>query len=105
MFAYYPDQFGNTQWQMMPYYQSYFYQFLDLIKILRDTVNKKWKEEQLYAYNTYLNDLESYIVNYIFTGVVYDMNQFEVAMEAYGTTTNSLGKELYQSQVDYMAKK
>lgn len=58
MWAQYPDQYGNLQWAMIPDYANYFAQFLELIKTLRETTNKKWREDQLTAYTKYLNDLE-----------------------------------------------
>lgn len=57
MWAQYPDQYGNLQWSMIPYYYSYFTQFLQLVATLRETLNKKWRPDQIKAYNTYLNDL------------------------------------------------
>lgn len=65
---------------------------LRAIETLRQTVNKKWKTEQSDAYQLFLNDLESYIRSYIFTGQVADLNVFYASMNVYGTTTNPLGQ-------------
>ena len=53
--------------------------------MLKETVNKKWKPEQITAYHAYLDSVSSYITEYIFTGVVYDSNVFYQVMEKYGT--------------------
>jgi hypothetical protein len=68
-------------------------------------VNKNWKNEEYEAYQRFLTDLQSYIVSYVYPGVVYDFTQFEKAMEAYGETQNQVGYELYNHQNDYLEKK
>lgn len=83
----------------------YFVQFLEHINVLRETQNKSWKKEELDAYLRFLHDLEAYINSYVFTGVVYDYNQFEKAMEMYGETQNKVGYNLYNHQCDYLEKK
>jgi hypothetical protein len=39
------------------------------------------------------------------TGVVADLNMFYDAMNAYGSNQNPVGKELYETQLDYLQKK
>lgn len=65
---------------MIPYYCEFFKQFVVLLNKLYETVNKKWKPEQITAYQTYLVDVSTYITNYIWTGAVTDLNMFYTAM-------------------------
>ena len=104
MWYQYQDAYGNVQWAMLPQYAGYFTQFLELIKMLKGTVNKKWKPEQTADYQKYLTDVSDYINAYIVTGIVPDLNVFYEAMEAYGTTTNPVGQELYEIQIEYIQK-
>lgn len=50
----------------------------------------------------FLYDLEFYINQYVFTGVVYDYNMFLKAMEQYGEKQNKLGYDLYNHQCEYL---
>lgn len=65
---------------MIPYYVEFFQQFEALLIRLNETLNRKWKPEQLTAYQTYLADVHSYIVDYIWTGQVAELNEFYAAM-------------------------
>ena len=80
MWAQYPDGNGDLQWAMIPYYCEFFKQFVVLLNKLYETVNKKWRPEQITAYQTYLVDVSNYITNYIWTGAVTDLNMFYTAM-------------------------
>lgn len=104
MWAQYTDGNGNLQWAMIPFYLEYFQQFLALLVTLYPTVNKKWKPEQLTAYQSYLSTVSQYINEKIWTGQVTDKNIFYNDLYVYNSYTNPLGKELFDSQVDYIQK-
>jgi hypothetical protein len=104
MWAQYTDNNGELQWGIMPFYVAYFQQFLDLLDKLDETVNKKWKPEQLTAYQSYLYIVRQYINDRIWTGLVADKNIFDNDLLVYNSYTNPLGKELFDSQVDYIQK-
>jgi hypothetical protein len=40
---------------------------LNVIEELKEIVNQKWTAEQQTAYLTFLNDLQTYLVGYVFT--------------------------------------
>ena len=89
---------------MIPFYFEFFKQFQELLTKLFETVNKKWKPEQITAYQKYIVDVNDYITNYIWNGTVTDLNLFYAAMESYGMLTNPIGKELYDIQVEFIQK-
>jgi hypothetical protein len=62
-------------------------------------------EKQIDSYDRYLVDLESYITTFVLTGVVPDLNMFYYGINAYGWGHNPVGKELYETQLDYLQKK
>lgn len=49
--------------------------------------------------------MEIYINTYVLTGVIGDLNIFYDAMTQYGIYQNPIGKELYDTQLDYLQKK
>jgi len=58
MFFYATNENGEQQiagW--IPEYYDYFLNHLDFIGLLRETVNKNWKDDEYNAYILFLNDL------------------------------------------------
>lgn len=101
-FDYYTQQY---QWTMKPEYNNLFKQYIALISELEGTVNNKWSQDQVNAYQLFLKDLKDYINNYIWNGTANYYDAFQATMASYGENQNPVGFELYQIQIDYLQKK
>ena len=99
----YFDQYYNA-WVLLPQYRQQFEQQLDIIQALSEVVNQKWTEEQITAYNTFLNDFGTYIHQYVFTNQVLYYEYFLMWIE-HVKASNPIGYDLYEKQLDYVQKK
>jgi hypothetical protein len=90
---------------MKPEYNNLFRQYIALISELEGTVNNKWSQDQVNAYQLFLKDLKDYINKYIWNGTASYYDAFQTTMASYGENQNPVGFELYQIQIDYLQKK
>ena len=88
------------QWVLTPYFEHYFQTQSQIAMYLADTINDKWTEQEVYAYQQQVQAIQALIAS-VYNQQLQYSEDYE-AWVTYYAQQNPVGQELYLKQINYL---